>query len=234
MKPYYKHGGITIYHGDCREVMPSLEPVDLVLTDPPYGIEEGAAFVRCGGAVIDNGSAGWNVEVEWKDACAALLRPGGYFAFFYNFREEPGFPQGVDSWSRFFWTKPAPAPCPRRAFMSAVEVCAIGVRSGAKRGWWGGGGTSNSWAGLSPNRRGEGLGHPAEKPVSLMEKIAGALSGQGMSIVDPFAGSGASLEAARRLGRKAIGIEIEERYCEIAAKRLAQEVFDFESGEVFE
>ena len=75
MEPYYDDGkGIVIYHGDCREILPTLPKVDLVLTDPPYGIEEGAAFVRNGGQNIANGAAGWNRPVDWLSAAAEVLR----------------------------------------------------------------------------------------------------------------------------------------------------------------
>ena len=225
MKPYYGKGGITIYHGDCREILPHVGPVDAVVTDPPYGIEDSAAFVRRGGSEVCGGAEGWNRAVDgWEEAASLPLRGGGYFAFFFDMRGEPRFPAGVVSWSRYFWVKPAPAPCPRKAFMSAVEVCAIGVREGGSRGWWGGGATPNFWSGLSPNRLNQGLGHPAEKPTGPMLALVGALSPPDGTVLDPFMGSGTTLRAAKDLGRKAIGIEIEERYCEIAAKRLAQGV----------
>ena len=225
MRPYYEHGGIQIFLGDCREILPGLK-ADMVVTDPPYGIEDSAAFVGRGGKEMRDGGGGWNVACEgWLDA--VNVEPGGYFAAFYDFRREPEFPPGVESWSKFFWVKPAPAPCPRRAFMSSVETCAIGVRSGGARGWWGGGGTLNHWRGLSPNRLGQGVGHPAEKPIGLIASLVSALSPEGALVIDPFMGSGTTLRAAKDLGRKAIGIEIEERYCEIAAKRLAQEVLPF-------
>jgi len=227
MRPYYHAEGISIYHGRCRDVLPLLGPADLVLTDPPYGIEPGAAFVRRGGAEVGGGDEAWNNRVEWLDLMPATIRPGGYLAYFYNFREEPYFPAGIAGWSRFFWTKPAPPPCPRKAFMSAAEVCAIGVRWGAPRGWWGGGATPNVWSGLSPNRLSKGLGHPAEKPTGLLSVLVGSLAPERGLVIDPFMGSGSTLRAAKDLGRRAIGIEIDERYCEIAARRLGQEVLPF-------
>ena len=69
--------------------------------------------------------------------------------------------------------------------------------------------------------------HPTQKPVRLMRELVGLFSSPGQVVLDPFMGSGTTLVAAKKLGRKAIGIEIEEKYCEIAAKRLSQEVFDF-------
>ena len=228
MKPYYERDGITIYHGDCREIIPHIGTVDAVVTDPPYGIESSAAFVRQGGKSIGNGDAGWNTAVDrWAEIASCALRGGGYLAFFFDMRGEPTFPTGVRSWSRYFWVKPSPPPCPRNAFMSAVEVCAIGVKDGGARGWWGGGATPNFWTGLSPNSLRKGVGHPAQKPTGPMLALIGALSPPDGIVLDPFMGSGTTLVAARDLGRKAIGIEIEERYCEVAVKRLSQGVFPF-------
>ena len=203
VKPYYDRDGITIYHGDCREILPSIGPVDLVLTDPPYGIESGAAFVRQGGAMVDSGNHAWNIEVpDWGDLAARTVKPGGYFAFFYNFRANPNWPDAVASWGSFFWVKPAPAPCPRNAFMSGVEVCAIGILKSGKRAWNGGGAYPNFWIGLSPNRLMKGCGHPAEKPVQLIVKIMVPLSMDNDTVLDPFMGSGTTLRAAKDLGNR--------------------------------
>lgn len=228
-KPYYEQDGIVIYHGDCLEILPGLD-VSAIITDEPYGIASGSAFVRGAGREIASGDAKWNLLVDWLPLAAGCLSPGGYVAFFRDFRRDIEWPEGVGPWSRFHWVKPAPAPCPRKAFMSAVEVAEIGVRAGGTRGWWGGGATPNTWTGLSPARLGRGHGHPCEKPVDLMRVLVRCLSGPGQVVLDPFAGVGTTLRAAKDEGRKAIGIEIEERYCEIAANRLAQGVLAFGDG----
>lgn len=231
--PYYDDGQITIYHADCRDILPHLSPgsVDLVLTDPPYGIANGSAFVRRGGeAVEDNGQAGWNALVPWGDWISGAfdaLASGRYIATFHDMAQiEETIASiraaGFSPWRRFFIVKTAPAPTPRPTFMSAVEECVIGFKG--EREWWGGGATPNRWIGLTPNRLGTGLGHPSEKPVGAMAQIIDALSPSNGLVLDPFMGSGTTLRAAKDLGRRAIGIEIEERYCEIAVRRLQQAV----------
>jgi site-specific DNA-methyltransferase (adenine-specific) len=234
VKSYYEDekAGIVIYHGDCRQLIPALNVwVDAVVTDEPYGIADGAAFVRRGGAeVADCDDEAFNAAVTgWIRLAVNRLKQDGYVAAFTARQrrrelEDEMAACGITPWMPFYIAKPAPAPNPRSAFMSAVEECAIGYYG--TRQWYGGGGTSNCWIGLTPNRLGIGV-HPTEKPLGAMAQLIAAITPEGGVILDPFMGSGTTLRAAKDLGRKAIGIEIEERYCEIAAKRLSQEVLPF-------
>ena len=229
VKPYYDHDGITIYHGDCREVMPSLSEVDLVLTDPPYGIPAGSAFWRRNGTAIeDDRDETHNVEVEgWREG-AALRISVGYACEFGR-----GHPEAVTAlvaawgalgfvpWHFYVLLKAAPAPTPRPTFASSWETALISYRG--ERKWYGSGYVPNSWIGMTPNRLGVGV-HPTQKPLDPFCSLVGALSPENGLVLDPFMGSGTTLRAAKDLGRRAIGIEIEERYCEIAANRLMQQV----------
>ncbi len=239
MKPYYEQDGITIYQGRCQDVLPTLRAgsVDLVLTDPPYGIGGGAAFVRRGGIAIErNDEAGWNAAVpwnEWLPAAFSALVPDGYIATFHDLAGIRGTldaltAAGFEPWRRYFLVKSAPPPTPRATFASGVEECVIARRRGPNRRWYGGGATPNRWIGLTPNRLNADHGHPAEKPVAPMRSLIGALCPTGGLVLDPFAGSGTTLRAAKDLGMRAIGIEIEERYTEIAAKRLQQAVLSLD------
>ncbi len=228
MKPYYEHDGIVIYHGDCRDVLCSLPLADLVLTNPPYGIESGAAFVRKNATVIEDwAEEGHNRQVDgWRHLL--LAQPDAYFVEFMDasiasedrVREEHQA-SGWTPWRRFLIVKEAPPPTPRKTFVSGWEAALVSYRG--KRNWYGGGATPDRWIGMTPNRLNNAV-HPTEKPAAPLRILVGALSQPDALVLDPFMGSGTTLRAAKDLGRRAIGIEIEERYCEIAAKRLAQEV----------
>jgi len=208
--PYYERDGITIYHGDCREIMPTLE-ADAVVTDPPYGIPSGAAFVRRGGAELYF-RGGWNATASPYWWLAFAPQTAAHVASFVDSAtvsdaEIAMRAAGFEPWAKFYLVKQAPPPTPRPSFVSAVEECVIAKRRSVKRAWYGTGYEPNRWIGMTPNRR-------------CLTPLDGL-------VLDPFMGSGTTLVAAKSLGRRAIGIEIEERYCEIAAKRLAQGALDF-------
>jgi len=213
MKPYYEHGGITIYHGDCRVVLDSLaphfgdKPFDLLLTDPPYGIQ--AAKKGAHSSIRDN--AAWSSET-WDDgrqtdslrralkvAKQAAVWGGNYYADLL-----PASP----AW--LAWVKPEAGT---GFSLADMELC------------W----TSGQWAArVKHMARRDGNLHPTQKPEALMAWTMGFFVAS--SILDPFMGSGTTLVAAKRLGKSCIGIEREERYCEIAAKRLQQEALPLEMG----
>jgi len=210
--PYYEHGGITIYNCDCREILPSLK-ADAVVTDPPYGI-------GCSGRVNNPGAAPW--DAERADVAGMLFgsRPlcvwgGNYFA-----DQLPA----SESW--LIWLKrPAGFDGDTRTY-APLEMAwtNYGGKPRVKTHVWDGG----KRAGEKENRT---FCHPAQKPIEVMRWCIVFAPNEPGTILDPFMGSGTTLRAAKDLGRKAIGIEIEERYCEIAAKRLAQEVLDFEGAQ---
>lgn len=233
MTPYYEHAGITIYHGDYREVLTGIRGAALVCTDPPYGIGNGAAFWRRNGTEIENwDDRGQNSRVDetWRAMSSAALIPEGAYhvEFFAGSIEVENAMRlsreaGMSTWRLFYLVKTAPAPTPRPTFMSAVELALVSFVG--KRPWYGGQ-HPDRWIGLTPNRLGIAQ-HPSEKPLDCIAGLVSALSPVGGLVIDPFMGSGTTLRAAKDLGRKAIGIEIEEKYCEIAANRLSQEVFQF-------
>ena len=203
MKPYYERDGITIFHGDCRDILPTLEPVDLVLTDPPYGI----SIIKGGGRGIN----GWNdfSEIgEWdkhappQDLIDMVLAKGGHAVVWGgNYFSLP------PSQGWLVWDKG------QRNFSLADCELAWTSRDRAARIF--------DYARAAALQ--DGKQHPTQKPVALLRWCLEFFP-DAQTILDPFMGSGTTLRAAKDLGRKAIGIEIEERYCEIAAKRLAQEV----------
>ena len=213
MKPYYEESGITIYHGDCREILPTLEPVDLVLTDPPYG--------------IDYQSARRTDRSQWKDKIVGdkefplwifdILKPSKALFVWCRWDTLPQLPKPK---SFIVWNKGCHSMGDlEHEFGRQWEACAFYPAEGHKFRYRP---IDIIEASKVPPTA---LLHPNEKPVSAIVPLID--SHEGETILDPFMGSGTTLRAAKDLGRKAIGIEIEEKYCEIAARRLQQEVFDF-------
>jgi DNA modification methylase len=207
------HDGITLIHGDCREVLPHLPPVDLVLTDPPYGTQ---AVVCCRG----DGEQ-WSIEgdddTSLRDQALNELN-GMPFACFGSWKvARPKGTQYVLVWDKGLHVGAGDLAFPWKA-TSWEEIYISGG------GWSGHRGPGVlRYNAISPNF--VHRFHRTEKPLPLMKEIVSkSPSGR---ILDPFAGSGTTLVAAKQLGRKAIGIEIEERYCQIAANRLRQEVLSF-------
>ncbi len=204
MKPYYTDDYCTIYHGDCREVLPLLECVDLVLTDPPYGIERFKNGIGSGDRMINKSIGGaFNNNVPDADALAVILAAGTEaIVWGYNNLELPR------SEHFLVWDKMQTV----ENFASA-ELAYASVKKPAK---------IFRYAIHRHNHQKIG-GHPTEKPVPLMVWCIQQADNP-QSVLDPFMGSGPTLRAAKDLQRKCIGIEMEEQYCEIAANRLAQEV----------
>lgn len=205
LRPYYQRSGITIYHGDCREVLPELETgsVDLVLTDPPYGIGVNRMTLGNGARRIERGDRDWDAEPADLSGVLLLDVPmiiwgGNYF----------GLPPSR-CW--LVWDKGT-----GDNDYSDCELAWTNQDRVTKRYFY-------SWVGANAYEPREGRRlHPTQKPVSLMRWCI-RLQPNTTTILDPFMGSGSVLRAAKDLGRRCIGIEIEERYCEIAAERLEQE-----------
>ncbi len=211
MKPYYQDESVQIFHADCRDVLPTLGDVDLVLTDPPYGIglptdfksrrRGGLADCRRNYLPIEGDSE--RIDVGWLLSYSAVVLWGGnYFA-----NQLPP----KSGW--LVWDKRVTDMSNDQADCElAWTNCVKGVRI-----------FRHMWNGfLRDSERGTGY-HPAQKPVDLMRWCL-SLVPDAEIILDPYMGAGPVLRAAKDLGHKAIGIEIEERYCEIAAKRMSQTV----------
>jgi len=211
-KPYYDDGnGIVIYNSDCRLILPHLEPVDLVLTDPPYGI----GYVH-GAENIPNATKFQGVAVHGDDK---PFDPSPWLQFpvsiMWGANHYANRLPGGGRW--LVWDKRAGTKTYGKD-MSDVELAWISGPRRADRLF------AHLWDGfLKDSEKGVDRVHPTQKPVALMHWCL-SFYPDAQTILDPFMGSGTTLRAAKDLGRKCIGIEIEERYCEIAAKRLAQEV----------
>lgn len=213
-EPYYADEWVTIYHGDCREVRAWLD-ADVLVTDPPYGMGYYLhSRAQTNGAVEVSG----DTDTTARDAALAAwgaAKPSMCFGSWRN--HKPACDQVL------IWDKGPEAALGHPIFFSAFEE--IYVRG---MGWVGPRGPNvirvNGLArGGNPRKD---IGHPTPKPVSLMERLI-SHTPHGAVVADPFAGSGATLLAARNLKRRSIGVEVEERYCELIARRLAQDVLDF-------
>ena len=233
VKPYYESGGITIYHGDARDVLPLLEAqsVDLVLTDPPYGLSgrhDEVAITVDGHAPFMRQYGEW--DNEWNPAMLLeesqrLLRVGGSLIAFLAHEWVPLYLQTPLEEKKFgVWVKTNPAPRVRPGYQHATEFWTWQVKRGAAPTWNGSFTQSNVI--ITPNALScEGkLYHPTQKPLRLIAGFVERHSNPGDLILDPFVGSGTTLRAAKDSGRRAIGVEREEKFAEIAARRLSQEV----------
>lgn len=209
-KPYYSHGGITLFLGDCLEVR-EWTAADVLVTDPPYGM----AFV-----------SSWTTQrrpitgdktTEVRDAVLALWGDSRPAAVFGTWK----VPRPEKTRHRLIWDK-QDGSGPGMGDLSAAfgnsdeEIYLLGdwPKTGRRQS-----NILRTDTGMASHAT--VVGHPTPKPVDLMERILRASVGM---VADPFCGSGSTLVAAKNLGRKAIGVEIEEKYAEIAAKRLSQEV----------
>ena len=209
-------GGATLYLGDCLEILPTLGKVDAVVTDEPYDIPNGSAFAEGGLKKVKDASGGWNVgRIKWMPEIN--LNPGATIACFHGRGKEPL--GKLESWHRFYWVKTNPPPNPRKVFCSGVEECTLYKEPTGKRVWNGGAITPNYWCGSIVSDR---SGHPAEKPLELMKLLIRCISNREQTILDPFMGSGTTGVACAKLGRRFIGIEIDEGYFDIACRRIEE------------
>ena len=215
--PYYQDELVTLYHGDCLTEHREWLDADVLVTDPPYGSGEMAQLY---GRTQSEAGRGRVIQqdgtTETRDAALAAFgsRPVVMFG-------TPRMPDPPGGWEhRLVWDKREPGlnGGPWRYTHESIFVRGEGfVRTSAA-----------SFSILSfPSGNGtwEKKQHVHAKPVRLMETLIESIPPG--TVADPFAGSGSTLIAAKNLGRKAIGVELEERYCEVIAKRLAQDVLDF-------
>lgn len=215
------------------DVLPTLAGrVDAVITDIPYNIPVGSAFVRLAGKEVHDGAGGFNQIDDpwaWVRFASSLVVNGGHVAAFFD-RADPVSAyaslraNGLEPWHKYYLVKDAPPPTPRPTFVSAVEECIIAERrtGGVRRSWFGGGYVPNRWCGLTPNRLGNDDGHPSQKPVEPMRVLIEALTPPGGTVLDPFCGSGTTGVACMQTGRNFIGIELDAGYCEIARRRIGE------------
>lgn len=210
MTPYYEQDGITIYHGDCRDVLghdaamrTGRATYDLLLTDPPFGIEFAAQPTKWQRRNNQQPET-WDGETQPEALATVRALCRHQIVWGGNYYDLPP----ARCWLSWFKADAPPS-------MGNVEY---------------------AWTNLKHNSRQiavtisatnhERVGHPTQKPEAVMRWALMQAPQDVQTVLDPFMGSGTTLVAAKRLGRRAVGIEREERYCEMAAKRLAQGALD--------
>ena len=231
--PYYSDERVTLYHGDCREVLADMpeRSVAAVLTDPPY-TERTHRQAR----TPDREGVSAFAAITDDDLRALLAECGrvssGWVVAFMDYRHAVEFdvtpPHGLKCQRLGVWVKTNPTPQlsgdrPAQGWESVAYLHRSDIRSA----WNGGGAHGNYVASIPPAQ-----GHPTAKPLPFVTQWVRWFTKPGDVILDPFAGSGTTLVAAKAEGRHAIGVELDERYCEIAARRLSQGVLDFGEGRV--
>jgi len=189
---YYQDEWVTIHLGDCREILPSLPKVDLVLTSPPYPDYHNEAYEQT------------PIDFLSDIPCRQLV-------FWSNKAEFP-----LDYTAIHIWDK---------CVGGGAEYERIFERNGHYQYHCYDAYIINSTVAASFNRD-IFTGHPSQKPIKLIGRLLFDYSQLGNLILDPFLGSGTTAYCAKKLNRKCIGIEIEEKYCEIAAKRCSQSVME--------
>ena len=215
MKPYYESGGITIYHGDCRDVLSTIpdSAAALTVTDPPYNV--GKDY----GGWCDQMPAGEYEEfiqqvvaesyrTSQRQAWLLPKRHLGLFSALYPGGHLVVIRRGARGPYRLGWSDQfdllMTVGKPLRMYVDLWEDIRL--------------------KGEGYFFREEDYGHPGYTPEPIMARCISLLSEPGELVIEPFMGTGTALRAAKNQGRRAIGIEVNETYCEIAAKRLAQEV----------
>ena len=231
--PYYQDDHVTLWHGDCRDVLADMadNSVAAVLTDPPY-------TERTHGNAKTNKGKGHDVKALTFDAitdgdlsevlaeCGRVSRAWvvATLAYQHAFAYDETPPDGLRCLRLGVWVKTNPMPQisadrPGQGWESIAYM----HRADRKPAWNGGGKAGNYVLPVQQNQ-----GHPTVKPLAMLSDWVRLFTQPGDVVLDPFAGSGTTLRAAVNEGRRAIGVEIDERYCELIASRLSQGVLNFE------
>jgi modification methylase len=258
IEPYHQEDGITIYHGDCRDVLPGLPPIGLTFTSPPYNTlgsripkKPSGMWAKSGGAlgfvksVNHDGYPDDKDEREYQieqrsiaESVFRVTRLGGSLFYNHKCRWRDGnllhpvqwmTPDGWHFREEIIWSRNGSMTMNARMFAPSDERILWFTKPGEPHTWNQPSGASLLSVWHINHESGPGKHHPVSFPIQLPARAIQAASSPDDIILDPFMGSGTTLVAARQLGRNAIGIEIDERYCESAAERLRQSVLDFDA-----
>jgi len=241
VKPYYEdtNSGIQIFHGDALAVLATLQQqrVDAIVMDPPYasGARQEAQRNSSGAMLRGERWASKPIENDQMTtpgfiwlmrevcfACKPVLKDGGSVLSFIDWRQWPNLLGALESTNlrvnqMVVWDKLSYGL--GNGFRAQHELILHASKGTPTI-------TSRSIGNVLGYRRDNNDDHPSPKPIGLMQNLIEVVTAPGDVVLDPFMGAGSTIRAAANLGRRAIGIELSEKYCEIAAKRLRQGVLD--------
>jgi len=208
MKPYYQDEWVTIYHGDCRDILPELPKVDLVLTDPPYGV--GIDYASYDDALKDTTAMVIDfIKMAVTKSDIVMFTAGKWDTELSLYQKFP------PRW-RLCWYKGSQSTASAVGFNDWEAVLVYGDKVHRN---------AHDYFYALPERMGA-YGHPCPKPLKFYTTLISRFTKVGETVLDPFLGSGTACRSSLNINRKCIGIEIEEKYCEIAAQRCSQSVMD--------
>lgn len=227
--PYYIDPWVCVVHGDCREILPLIRGVDLVATDPPYGVGYD------GGSTVREKLAGDETPLLYAqvlDLCRRAAKPTAAFYLFYADSQTLAVRHAVEDAglkvrNNLIWNKNhAQFGAMFAQYKQKFEPILYCHVKGESPKWRGPNNEVTVW---EVDRASTNNLHPTQKPIDLMLRIIRNGSDPGDIVLDPFAGSGTTLRAAKDIGRRAIGIEIDEGYCAVIAGRMTQEVLGLDA-----
>jgi len=241
MKPYYKDSAVTIYHGDCLELLRDMQMVDIAFSSPPYnqllfgtkatGMHKGSKWVAKseganGAGYTEIGDEDQYQKFQLSVFSAVKSKTKGIMWINHKTRYRGG--SGIhplkfypwEFWSEIIWDRGISMVLNAKKYAPSHEYI---YGFGTPHYWDNSLNTKMSVWRIAPQRS---TNHPCPFPIEIVSPCIVSSCPIGGTVLDPFMGSGTTLRAAKDLGRKAIGIEIEEKYCEIAANRMCQEVLD--------
>jgi DNA modification methylase len=227
VKPYYedKKRGVVIYHGDCRDVVASLprHSADVLLSDPPYGMAYKSADKKAVSQNVkaDGARQGARIVRQMLGEWGRASKPEAHAYLFCHWESWPDFYDMASGYLHMrnalvWWKDRGSMGNMAMEYARDYEVILYAAPKGRPLV---GGRRGAVIDGHPPVPSARRL-HPTEKPVSLLRYLVERSAPKGGLVLDPFMGSGSTLEAANSVGRRAIGIELDERYCELAANRI--------------
>ena len=229
MTPFWERDGISLYCGDCRDVELDPETVDLLLTDPPYGMQYSGYGLTTQNANIraDGARQGMRVVRQALRSSEPSWRPDVHLLLMCHWESWPDFYDTIAPYAQIrnalIWYKNRGGMGDTATeYARDYEVILYAMRGRRPLA----GKRPNAVIAGIPPCTATGRSHPTEKPVALMRALIARHCPPDGLVVDPFAGAGTTLIAARAERRRCVGIEIERRWCEVAAERLSQQRLD--------